>query len=322
MRLGVDLGGTKIEAVVLDANGEVAWRKRVPTPQGNYDLILSTIVELVAEAKQANGMSESSPVGIGTPGALTFSVASKKVLKKAVMKNCNSTALNGKPLLDDLISALSCSVTMGNDANCFALAETLSGQGKQLSLEGALGGVPETVFGVILGTGVGGGIVVSGKVLHGMNAIAGEWGHNPLPALHSAPQYNPTEKPRLCYCGRENCIETFLSGPGLSLSFQRESGEIISAEQVIEKMREGHAEALSVWQQYKQQLAVSLAQVVNVLDPSLIVLGGGLSSIPELYEDISLLMVPYIFSDSFKTPVLPALLGDSAGVFGAAWLAY
>jgi len=317
MRLGVDLGGTKIEAVVLDLIGEVAWRKRVPTPQGNYELTVSTIAQLVAEAKRMMRMPDESPVGIGTPGALTLGASSKT----PVMKNCNSTALNGRPLLEDLIKALTCPVSMANDANCFALAETLSGQGKQLSLDNdscsdSSGGLPETVFGVILGTGVGGGVVVNGKVLHGVNAIAGEWGHNPLPALH----IDSKEEPRLCYCGRENCIETYLSGPGLALSFLRQFNEVISPEQLVEKMRAGHSGAGAVWQRYKQQLAISLAQVVNILDPSLIVLGGGLSSIPELYFDISMLMAPHVFTDSFQTPILPALLGDSAGVFGAAWL--
>lgn len=301
MQLGVDLGGTKIEAIVLDEKGEALWRKRVPTPKDNYECTLASIVQLVTEGKQASGLDHNAAIGMGTPGAET---------KQGVMKNCNSTALNGRSLRADLSQLLNCPIRLANDANCFALAETLSGQGKQYFGEG----LPETVFGVILGTGVGGGIIVNGKLLIGANAIAGEWGHNPLP-MAGEPDA------RDCYCGRENCVETFLSGPGLALSYRLYCGEVLAPEQIIEKMRKGHPKAVSVWQQYLQQLALGLAQVVNVLDPSLIVLGGGLSSVPEIYQEIVPKMQPYVFSDTFDTPVLPALLGDSAGVYGAAWLA-
>ena len=312
MKLGVDLGGTKIEAIVLDANGGDIWRRRVPTPSDSYEEVLSAICSLVGDAKRENNMGISAPVGIGTPGALTY----KNHSKIPVMKNSNSTVLNGRPLLDDLISRLSCRIHIANDANCFALAEALSGQGKVLSHNGSSDAIPETIFGVILGTGVGGGIVVNGKVLRGNNSIAGEWGHNPMSSLH----IDHSESGRPCYCGRINCIETFLSGPGLSLSYQLRSGALLSPKEIIVKMREGEPVADLIWLQYMQQLAVSLAHVANLLDPSLIVLGGGLSTIPELYDQLGSLMVPHIFSDSINTPVLPALLGNSAGVYGAAWL--
>ncbi|PCJ34306.1 MAG: fructokinase [Moraxellaceae bacterium] len=305
--LGVDLGGTKIEAVVLDTQGEVCWRKRVPTPQQNYDLTLAVIAQLVSDAKRDTDMASSAPVGIGTPGALTQNLSTKQWL----MKNCNSTALNGRPLREDLAALLQCSVFLANDANCFALAETLSGQGKQLFPDDP----PETVFGVILGTGVGGGIVVRGKVLQGANAIAGEWGHNPL-----STQCLNIDGERPCYCGRVNCIETFLSGPGLTVSYQMEFGYALSPEQIIQAMRQGDANAVSICNQYRQQLALSLAQVVNVMDPSLIVLGGGMSTIPELIQEITSVMKSYVFSDRFATPVVAAQLGDSAGGIGAAWL--
>ena len=312
MKLGIDLGGTKIEAIVLDANGGDIWRRRVPTPSDSYEKVLSAICSIVGDAKRENNMGISAPVGIGTPGALTY----KNHSKIPVMKNSNSTVLNGRPLLDDLTRQLSCRVRIANDANCFALAEALSGQGKVLSLNGSSDVISETIFGVILGTGVGGGIVVNGKVLRGNNSIAGEWGHNPMSSLH----IDHSESGRPCYCGRINCIETFLSGPGLSLSYQLRSGALLSPKEIIVKMREGEPVADLIWRQYMQQLAVSLAHVANLLDPSLIVLGGGLSTIPELYDQLESLMPPHIFSDSINTPVLPALLGDSAGVYGAAWL--
>ncbi|MBV1914145.1 MAG: ROK family protein [Pseudomonadales bacterium] len=312
MKLGIDLGGTKIEAIVLDSKGVDIWRKRVATPGGKYEEVLTAICQLVADAKQENELDLSSPVGIGTPGALTLESNSNI----AVMKNCNSTVLNGRPLLNDLIERLCCTVHMANDANCFALAEALSGQGKEFALKGATMATAETVFGVILGTGVGGGIVVNGKVLQGINSIAGEWGHNPM----SSVQIDSSESGRLCYCGRINCVETFLSGPGLSLSYKLRYGDTRTPETIIAKMRKGDPAAVFVWRQYMQQLSVSLAQVVNLLDPSLIVLGGGLSAVSEIYDELRVLMAPHVFSNAVNTTVLPALLGDSAGVYGAAWL--
>lgn len=307
MNLGVDLGGSKIEVVVIASNNNVLWRQRQATPKGNYQATVNTIKTMVEQAKRQTDMELSAPVGIGTPGVLAYA----DLAQSGRMKNCNSVVLNGQPLLDDLTNALGCQVSIANDANCFALAETLSGQGQQYFVDEQ---PPESVFGVILGTGVGGGVVVQGKILQGLNSIGGEWGHNPLPVAFQ------DEVDRPCYCGRNNCVETFLSGPGLSLSYYRQTGENISGEQLLERVRYGEADAQRVWQQYRQQLAAALAQVVNILDPTLIVLGGGISAIPELYDDFTALMAPHIFSDTFHTPVLPNLLGDSAGVFGAAWL--
>ncbi|OUS01127.1 hypothetical protein A9Q81_10040 [Gammaproteobacteria bacterium 42_54_T18] len=318
MRLGVDLGGTKIEAVILDEGGDVLWRQRVPTPQRDYNATLKAIAQLVEEGKYFAGICASTTIGIGTPGAED---------KQGRMKNCNSTALNGRYLRTDLSSLLKCSISIANDANCFALAETLGGQGKKSlschSNERPVGDVLNVVFGVILGTGVGGGVVVDGKLLNGPNAITGEWGHNLMP-LQARAMAGEKEEERQCYCGRINCVETFLSGPGLALSYQQCFGEKLIPEEIIGHMRNIESErqesAELIWGEYMQQLAAALAQVVNILDPSLIVLGGGLSAVPEIYRDIVPLMKPHVFTDEFDTPILPALLGDSAGVYGAAWL--
>ncbi len=309
MRLGVDLGGTKIEAVVLDGQ-KVVWRKRIATPKADYAETLRAIEGLVCEAKQSCGLSPAQAIGIGTPGALT-SLDGGEV----VMKNCNSVLLNDKPLQKDLEDLLGCEVFMANDANCFALAETLAGQGR--SMFGAR--VPELSFGVILGTGVGAGIVVKGEVLKGLHSIAGEWGHNALPAtaLTKLPEI---EKGRLCYCGRKDCVETFLSGPGLALSYRLRHGVRLSPEVIIERMRTKDAKAEDIWQSYLEQLAAALAQVVNILDPQVIILGGGMSNIEEIYPSLNRLMSPYVFTARPKTPVVRAQLGDSAGVLGAAYL--
>ena len=318
MRLGVDLGGTKIEAVVIDESGDECWRQRVSTPQGDYDATLDAIAWLVKEGKRTVGICSSAAIGIGTPGAET---------SDGKMKNCNSTALNGRFLRRDLSQLLNSPVKIANDANCFALAEAHSGQGRQASVCKSEGEpsrpFPSVVFGVILGTGVGGGIVVNGTLLTGPNAIAGEWGHNPMPLQGEAFGSGSVER-RPCYCGRVNCVETFLSGPGLALSYQQRFGEVLTPEEIIEHMRNSEGQdqenAVLIWREYMQQLAAALAQVVNILDPSLIVLGGGLSAVSEIYQDIVPLMKSHVFTDEFNTPILPALLGDSAGVYGAAWL--
>lgn len=318
MRLGVDLGGTKIEGIIIDENGDEVWRHRVLTPQGDYGATLTTIAELVKEGRRAAGIGPSTPVGMGTPGAET---------KDGRMKNCNSTALNGRFLRKDLSRLLGSPVVIANDANCFALAEAYSGQGRARGVCKSEGEraheFPDVVFGVILGTGVGGGIVVNGALLAGPNTIAGEWGHNSMPLKGEALSRGSNEQ-RSCYCGRVNCVETFLSGPGLALSYQQRFGEILTPEEIIANMRttgsEGQKRAALIWEGYMQQLAAALAQVVNILDPSLIVLGGGLSMVSEIYQDIGPLMRPHVFTDEFDTPILPALLGDSAGVYGAAWL--
>ncbi|MBM3367193.1 MAG: ROK family protein [Betaproteobacteria bacterium] len=268
-RIGVDLGGTKIELLALDDAGGEAFRKRVPTPQGDYAATVATVASLVREAEATLGTTAT--VGVGTPGALS-SVTGR-------IKNANSTCLNGQPLKQDLEAALQREIRLANDANCFALSEATDGAGK-----GA-----RVVFGVILGTGVGGGIVVEGRVLTGPNAIAGEWGHNPLP--------NPRKEDlplRDCYCGRQGCIETYLSGPAL--------------------------QADPDMNRYEVRLARSLADVINVLDPDVIVLGGGISGIGRLYANVPAVWGKDVFSDRVATRLLPPVHGDASGVRGAAWL--
>jgi fructokinase len=267
MRIGIDLGGTKTEALALDAHGRETFRKRVPTPRGDYRATLKTIASLVEEAGEGS-------VGVGIPGALSQATG--------LVKNANSTWLIGKPLKQDLERALGREVRLANDANCFALSEARDGAG-----EGA-----EVVFGVILGTGVGGGVVVRGRLLGGANAIAGEWGHTPLPLPRAE------DLPlRPCYCGREGCIETYLSGPAL----ERDGGE-------------------AALDPYCERLARALAGVINILDPDVIVLGGGVSNIARLYDEVPKLWPRYVFSDHVATRLLPPKHGDSSGVRGAAWL--
>ena len=309
MKLGVDLGGTKIEAVILDKYGQALWRERIATPQGCYQGTLDAIKYLVDQAKGAHALKPDHPLGIGTPGALFYD-DSKACL---VLKNSNSTVLNCQPFLDDLKAHLGCEVTLENDANCFALAEALSGQGKELVKS------PESVFGVILGTGVGGGLVVNQRLLTGRHHISGEWGHNML-AVSSLLALPVTERNRACYCGRKDCVETYLSGPGLSKSYQLRFSEEKTSIIIIDEMRQGNERAVSVWDSYIQQLASALGQVVNIVDPELIVIGGGMSLIPEIYPALIEKIQALVFTENFSTPVLPAKLGDSAGVYGAAWL--
>ena len=264
LRIGVDLGGTKTEAIALDERGREVFRKRVPTPRGDYEQTLDTIVSLVRETGDGT-------VGIGIPGALSRG--------SGLVKNANSTWLIGKPLKDDLESRLEREIRVENDANCFALSEAVDGAGKDA----------EVVFGVILGTGVGGGIAIRKKIVIGANAIAGEWGHNPL----ALPQ--PYDLPlRPCYCGRAGCVETYLSGPALA------------QEDDVER--------------YAERLARSLAGVLNVLDPDVVVLGGGVSNVERLYADVPKRWGKYVFSDRVDTRLARAVHGDSSGVRGAAWL--
>ena len=270
MRIGVDLGGTKIEAAALDMGGELVVRRRVPTPRGDYEATLAAIRDLVAAVEAEAGGSGS--VGVGIPGTISPATG--------LVKNANSTWINGKPLRDDLERALGRSVRLANDANCFALSE---------AVDGAAAGFP-VVFGVILGTGVGGGIAVHGRVLTGPNAIAGEWGHNPLPWP------GPDEWPGPpCWCGKTGCIETLLSGP----AFERDGRD-----------PERHAD----------RLARALAMVLNLLDPDAVVLGGGLSNLEFLYREVPRRWERWAFSDRIVTPLLPPRWGDSSGVRGAAWL--
>jgi fructokinase len=269
IRIGIDLGGTKIELVALDAGKELV-RTRVATPQGDYEATLGAVVELIERAEKELGSRAS--LGFGTPGALS------KVT--GLVKNANSTCLNGRPLKQDLEKELGREVRIANDANCFALSEAVDGAGK-----GA-----DVVFGVILGTGVGAGIVVRGEVLIGPNAIAGEWGHNPLPL----PRKEDLPLPD-CYCGRKGCIEAYLSGPALA-----KDGENL--------------------ERYEERLARALAVVINILDPDVIVLGGGISKIQRLYADVPVLWQPHVFSDQVATRLAKNMHGDSSGVRGAAWL--
>ncbi len=291
IRIGIDLGGTKIEAIALDAHGVACFRRRVPTPQTDYRATIAAIAELVGSAEQALGMRAS--VGIGTPGAPST--------RDGRMKNANSTCLIGQPLQADLEAALGRTVRIANDANCFAVSE---------ATDGAAAGAP-VVFGVILGTGVGGGLVIDGKPLTGANAIAGEWGHNPL-----ADEADPLP----CYCGRLGCVETWLSGPGMATDHARVTGQQCDARQIADNAADGDAACEATLQRYEARLARALATVINIADPDVIVLGGGLSQLTRLYENVPRLWGRHIFSDTIATRLLPPLHGDSSGVRGAAWL--
>ena len=290
-RIGVDLGGSKIELLALDSRGEERYRKRVPTPRGDYGATLKTVTALVGECEETLGAKAT--VGVGIPGAL--SLATGRV------KNSNSTCLIGRPFKQDLERALGREVRMANDANCFALSEATDGAGK-----GA-----DVVFGVILGTGVGGGVVVNGRVLTGPNAIAGEWGHNPLPL----PRGDDLPLPQ-CYCGRQGCVEAYLSGPALA----RDAGAGIDAPQIVARAAQGDARCEAALARYEERLARALASVINVLDPDVIVLGGGLSNVDRLYANVPRLWPPYVFSDQVSTRLARHVHGDSSGVRGAAWL--
>ena len=295
VRLGIDLGGTKIEIVALAGDGREILRRRVPTPQGDYRSTLETIAELVSFAESRVG--ERASLGIGTPGSLSRI--------NACMRNANSTCLNGKPLRRDLEALLGREVRLANDANCFAISEATDGAGA-----GA-----ETVFGVILGTGVGGGVVVGGHLLIGANGIAGEWGHSPLPLP------TPAELPLpACYCGRHGCIETYLSGPALAADHARHHGGMLSAVQIADAALAGDADCEASLQRYEERLARALGTVINLIDPDVIVLGGGLSRLERLYANVPAQWAKHVFSDQILTRLRPARHGDSSGVRGAAWL--
>jgi fructokinase len=295
VRLGIDLGGTKIEAVALGHGGAELARRRTPTPRA-YEAVIREAAALVAAVESEAG-GRAAGVGVGIPGSLSPA--------SGLVRNANFTALNGRPLDRDLAAALGRPVRVENDANCFALAEAAAGAGR-----GA-----EVVFGVILGTGVGGGIVVRGQVLGGANLIAGEWGHNPLPARAGDELPGPA-----CFCGRAGCIETWVSGPGLAADHARVTGEALEAPEIAARAAAGEAAARASLERHLARLARGLAGVVNILDPDVIVLGGGLSNLGHLYERLPGAMRPHVFSDVFATPVLRNRLGDSAGVIGAAWL--
>jgi fructokinase len=293
-RIGIDLGGTKIEIVALDARGEECFRKRIATPRGDYRATVAAIAALVHDAEAAVG---PATVGIGMPGTISPATG--------LVKNANSTWLNGQPLARDIVRALDRDVQLANDANCFALSE---------AVDGAAAGQP-IVFGVIIGTGTGGAIVADGRVLVGANAIGGEWGHNPMPWP------GPDEWPGpLCYCGRTGCIETFLSGPGMSRDHASRTGEDLDAMTIAARAQAGDAAADVTLQRYEQRMGRALGSIINVVDPHVVVLGGGLSNIQRLYERVPPLWQPYVFSDRVVTTLRRARFGDSSGVRGAAWL--
>jgi fructokinase len=298
MRIGIDLGGTKIEGVVLDGRGDICFRERRPTPRDDYDATVDAIAELVGAAERHIG--RSATVGIGMPGAISPATG--------LVKNANSTWLIGRPLDCDLERRLGRPVRLANDANCFALSE---------ASDGAAAGA-EVVFGVIVGTGCGGGVVVRGHVLTGPNAIAGEWGHNPLPWP------TPDEYPGPpCYCGKRGCLETFLSGPGLVRDYLATAGRStdgVTGAVVVSRAASGEAAARAALDRYAHRLARGLATVINVLDPDVIVLGGGVSNVAMLYDAVPRHLDEFVFSDRVTTRLVPPMHGDSSGVRGAAWL--
>ncbi|MGE5467768.1 MAG: ROK family protein [Ignavibacteria bacterium] len=292
MRIGIDLGGTKIEIVALGDNGAELLRRRVATPQGDYPATVAAVAALVRDAEAELGREGS--VGVGIPGAESH--------VSGLIKNANSTWLIGRPLRQDLGTALGREVRLANDANCFALSE---------AADGAAAGAA-VVFGVILGTGVGGGIVVGGRVLAGANGIAGEWGHNRLPG--------DEEVWPGCYCGRSGCVETFLSGPGLARDHARQTGEALDPTGIVARAAAGDPACEATLRRYEERLARALAVVINILDPDAIVLGGGLSNLERLYANVPRLWGAQVFSDHVATRLLKNRHGDSSGVRGAAWL--
>lgn len=296
MRMGVDLGGTKIEAVVMAPDGTIEVRQRVPTPGNDYGAILKAVMELVTQVESVAGPCES--VGVGTPGS--FSPVT------GCMRNANTTCLNGQYLQKDLEAILGREIKIANDANCFTLSE---------ATDGAAAGAG-TVFGVIIGTGVGGGIAVGGSLLSGPCGIGSEWGHNRLPGIGDIFDNQRRE----CYCGNTNCIETYLSGSGLAETYLLAAGKQVPATTICELAADGDNAASESLGIYQQQLACALSQVINLVDPDVIVLGGGLSNIRSLYENIPSLWQQWVFSDTVATRLLPARFGDSSGVRGAAWL--
>jgi len=296
VRIGIDLGGTKTELIALAAESHAdLLRLRETTPAGDYDASLAQMMAMVAEAERRLGCQAT--VGVGTPGAISQVTGH--------MKNCNSTWLNDRPLKQDLEALLKREIRISNDANCFALSE---------AVDGAAAGAG-SVFGVIAGTGTGAGIVINGRVLEGANRIAGEWGHNPLPW----PNADELPGPR-CYCGRSGCIETWLSGPGLAADHLHRTGRSLTAEQIAREAAGGDGDAAQTLLRHADRMARGLAHVINILDPEVIVLGGGISNIDSLYDEVPARWGAYIFSDAVRTRLVAPKHGDSSGVRGAAWL--
>ena len=295
MRIGIDLGGTKIEGIAIDGDGRERLRRRTAAPRGDYRRTLDAVVGLVRDIESAIG--GRATVGVGIPGTISPSTG--------LVRNANSTWLIGEPLADDLPRLLDRPVRFANDANCFALSE---------ASDGAAAGAA-VVFGVIVGTGCGGGVVVRGEVIAGANGVAGEWGHNPMPAPRDTESPGPP-----CYCGRRGCIEQFLSGPALARDYREAGGAAVTAAEVAARASAGEARAVEALSRYAERMARALGSVINLLDPDVIVLGGGLSNIEPLYERVPQLWSPYVFSDRIDTRLVRARHGDSSGVRGAAWL--
>ena len=295
LRLGIDLGGTKIEGAVLDRAHRKIAGERIKSPHNDYAATISAITGLVRKLSSEAGGEPS--VGVGIPGSLAP--------RTGLVQNANSTWLNGKPLKTDLEAVLKRQVRFANDANCFALSEATDGAG--------VGG--RTVFGVILGTGCGGGIVIDGKLVEGARAIGGEWGHTPLPWPSHAELDHPP-----CWCGRSGCMETWVSGPALAAEYAGVTGKPASGEEIVICARAGEPAALAALERHASRLARGLAQVVNIIDPDVIVLGGGLSNLSHLYEELPRLMAPYVFANDRQVEVQPPRWGDASGVRGAAWL--
>ncbi|MCJ2036813.1 ROK family protein [Methylobacterium sp. J-068] len=295
MRIGIDLGGTKIAGIALDESGVSRAEHRVATPRNDYAGTLAAIGGLVALMEARTGTTAT--VGIGMPGAISP--------RTGLVKNANSVWLNGRPFARDLERALGRPVRIENDANCLAVSEAVDGAGAGLG----------TVWAIILGTGVGSGIAIGGRALSGRGRIAGEWGHNPLPAPRDDERPGPA-----CYCGRHGCLETWVSGPALAADHARHTGRNMGGEAVIAALRVGEADARATLDRYLDRLGRGIAHVVNLLDPDVIVVGGGLSRVPEIIAGLPERIAPHVFSDAFDTPVRPSRHGDASGVRGAAWL--
>ncbi len=324
MRIGIDLGGTKTEIICLDRGGKELYRQRIPTARGDYEVTVKSIAGLVKQAEDTLGMTGT--VGVGMPGSISSVTG--------LVKNSNSVWTNGKPLDKDLSAALARDVRVENDANCFAVSE---------ATDGAAAGA-KVVFGVIIGTGCGGGVVINGKPLRGLNGIGGEWGHNPLPyprpyipgfdlslfggadvpekiPAYTVDEARLAESPGpLCYCGKRGCQETWISGTGFKADYRRVTGEELSTHDVIAAAKTGEPKAVAALERYTDRLARALSVVMNVLDPDVIVLGGGMSNVQSLYEDVPAAWKKYVFSDTVHTKLVPPRYGDSSGVRGAAWL--
>lgn len=295
MLIGVDWGGTKIEGIALTSTGETLARKRIPTPQHDYEACISAAAGLVRELEASAGRDGS--IGIGIPGVISPATG--------LVKNANSTWLNGRPLDKDMERALGRPVRVENDANCLALSEATDGAGA---------GAP-VVWAVIIGTGLGSGIAVGGRVLAGRHKIAGEWGHNPLPWPYDDERPGPS-----CYCGREGCLETFVSGTGLARDHGLRTGGTLRAEDIVAHMRAGDERTTATYRRFIDRLGRGMANVINLLDPDVIVLGGGLSEVEEIYRDLPARIDPFVFSDAFTTPLVKSCHGPASGVRGAAWL--